>query len=65
MSVPIFGTIKADETGVVEDWHPTVNLRVFVTYGRADFETTRVLQQLWYDTKSDKQEWRDVPEVIG
>lgn len=60
MSEPIFGTIKVDETGVVEDWHPTVNLR----WKPPIRNHIPLLQQLWYDTKSDKQEWRDVPEVI-
>jgi hypothetical protein len=68
---PVFGTVTVDKTGVIEDWLPTLNLRlrisqkiVHIADGFGDVTTeVRTVQQLWYDTKSGKQEWRDIPEV--
>jgi hypothetical protein len=65
--IPVFGTVTVDNTGVIEDWQPTVNLRLSTRrlpdQGEHEAWSIRVLQQLWHDTKSGKQEWRDIPEV--
>jgi hypothetical protein len=66
--IPVFGTVTVDNTGVIEDWQPTLNLRwkqhsYSVPAGYLVKAWSSTLQQLWHDTKAGKQEWRDIPEV--